>query len=76
MSYSVAGIDIHKKVLMVVIASGSDEVKEAAGEALEFKCRRFGSGHRERSHLVSWLQQHGVREVVIAYASHCTSVGR
>ena len=65
MSYSVAGIDIHKKVLMVVIASGSEEVKEAAGEALEFTCRRFGSGHRERSHLVSWLQQHGVREVVM-----------
>ena len=69
MSYSVAGIDIHKKVLMVVIATGSDQVKDAVGEALEFKCRRFGSGHRERMHLVSWLQQHGVREVVMESTS-------
>jgi transposase len=69
MPYSVAGIDIHKKVLMVVIATGSDEVKEAVGEGLEFQCRRFGSGHGERIHLVSWLQQHGVREVVMESTS-------
>lgn len=65
MSYSVAGIDIHKKVLMVVVATGRDEVTEAVGEALEFTCRRFGSGNRERNHLVSWLRQYNVREVVM-----------
>jgi hypothetical protein len=26
---------------------------------------RFGTGARERNHLVSWLQQHPVREVVL-----------
>ena len=65
MSYKVAGIDIHKKVLMVVVATAADEVADAAGEAIEFECRRFGAGASEREHLVSWLQEHRVREVVM-----------
>lgn len=65
MSYTVAGIDIHKKVLMVVVATAGDEVADAAGEALEFECRRFGTGASERKHLVSWLQARHVREVVM-----------
>lgn len=65
MSYKVAGIDIHKKVLMVVVASMADEVADAAGEAIEFECRRFGAGASERNHLVSWLQQQCVLEVVM-----------
>ena len=45
MSYTVAGIDIHKKVLMVVAATGGDEVADPAGEALTFKCRhQAGNG--------------------------------
>ena len=65
MSYKVAGIDIHKKVLMVVVASMADEVTDPAGEAVEFECRRFGTGASERNHLVSWLQQQSVIEVVM-----------
>jgi len=65
MSYTVAGIDIHKKVLMVVVAIAGDEVRDPAGEAIEFECRRFGTGAAERSHLVSWLREHGVTEVVM-----------
>jgi transposase len=65
MSYKVAGIDIHKKVLMVVVATAADEVADAAGEALEFECRRFGAGANERKHLVSWLQERKVSEVVM-----------
>jgi len=65
MSYTVAGIDIHKKVLMVVVAIAGDEVRDTAGEAIEFECRRFGTGAAERSHLVSWLREHGVTEVVM-----------
>jgi len=65
MSYRVAAIDIHKKVLMVVVASGADQVEDAAGEALEFECRRFGTGNAERRHVVSWLKERGVREVVM-----------
>jgi len=65
MSYRVAAIDIYKKVLMVVVATASDEVTDSTGEAIEFECRRFGTGASERKHLVSWLQEHEVREVVM-----------
>jgi transposase len=65
MSYRVAAIDIHKKVLMVVVATAAQEVEDATGEALEFECRRFGAGSGERKHLVAWLQARGVMEVVM-----------
>jgi transposase len=65
MSYRVAAIDIHKKVLMVVVATAANEVEDATGEALEFECRRFGAGSAEREHLVAWLQERGVTEVVM-----------
>lgn len=65
MTYKVAGIDIHKSMLMVVVAAIAAEAEDAAAEALEFDCRRFGAGHAERLHLVSWLQQRGVTEVVM-----------
>ena len=65
MSYRVAAIDIHKKVLMVVVATAAEQVEDAAGEALEFECRRFGAGTNERMHLVSWLRERGVTEVVM-----------
>jgi transposase len=64
-SYQVAAIDIHKKLLMVAIATVADQVEDATGEAIEFECRRFGTGAQERNHLVSWLQKHGVQEVVM-----------
>jgi transposase len=65
MAYRVAAIDIHKMVLIVAVATAADEVKDPAGEALEFECRRFGAGAQERAHLVAWLQQRGVAEVVM-----------
>jgi transposase len=65
MFYRVAGIDIHKSVLMVVVATAEAEVADAAGEALAFECRRFGTGASEREHLVAWLQERGVTEVVM-----------
>lgn len=65
MSYRVAAIDIHKRVLMVVVASVAEEVADATGAAMEFECRRLGTGASERNHLVAWLQQHQVREVVM-----------
>jgi len=65
MPYRVAAIDIHKKVRMVVVATAADEVEDATGEALEFQCRRFGAGHSERQHVVSWLREQGVSEVVM-----------
>lgn len=65
MSYRIAAVDIHKKVLMVVIVTAADQVKEPVGEALEFECRRFGTGASERKELVSWLREHAVMEVVM-----------
>jgi transposase len=54
----VAGIDVHKKVLMVGVADAGQMV-------LEFECRRFGATPRELNHLVAWLQERGVAEVVM-----------
>jgi transposase len=65
MPYTVAGIDIHKKVLMVVVAMAGEEAVDPAGEAIEFECRRFGTGAAERNHLVGWLREHHVTEVVM-----------
>ena len=65
MSYRVAAIDIHKQVLMVVVATVANEVADATGEAIEFECRRFGAGSSERQHVVSWLRERGVTEVVM-----------
>jgi transposase len=65
MSYKVAAIDIHKKVLMVVVATAANEVADATGEAIEFECRRFGAGSRDRMQVVSWLRERGVIEVVM-----------
>jgi len=43
MTYKIAGIDVHKKVLMVVVT-------DAAAEELEFESRRFGTTASEREH--------------------------
>jgi transposase len=48
-----------------VVATAASTVEDAAGEALEFECRRFGGGSSERRHIVSWLQERGVPEVVM-----------
>lgn len=58
MTYKVAGIDVHKKLLMVVVT-------DAAAEELTFESRRFGTGASEREHLVAWLQDRGVQQIVM-----------
>jgi len=60
MPFMIAGVDVHKRVLMVAVADGS----LAEGD-LEFQCRRFGTGAGELSHLAAWLTERGVREVVM-----------
>ncbi len=65
MSYKIAAIDIHKKVLMVVVASTQAEVADATGAAVEFQWQKFGAGADQRHQVVSWLQQHQVQEVVM-----------
>jgi hypothetical protein len=58
MGYIVAGIDIHKKVLMVVVTDAS------TGE-LRFKRFRCGTTAGEREVLLAWLQKHEVQELVM-----------
>jgi transposase len=57
MSHNIAGIDIHKKLLVVVIVD--------AGEPnVPLQSRRFGTGTAELSHLLAWLMHYEVREAV------------
>ena len=65
MFHKIAGIDVHKAVLMVVITTAGEEVADPLGEALEFKCRKFGTGASDRQELVRWLKEHNVHEVVM-----------
>lgn len=53
-----AGIDVHKKMLAVVI-------RRQSGEHLEYRNRKFGTTRTEIEHLSAWLQSEGVREVVM-----------
>jgi transposase len=54
----VAGIDVHKKMLAVVI-------RQERNGAIEYEKRKFGTTHSEIGHLAAWLQHGGVGEVVM-----------
>lgn len=60
MTYTVAGIDIHKKVLMVVVMK-----LEAGSAEMETQRRRFGTTTSELHSLGKWLQEQGVEEGVM-----------
>src|SRR5450759_1312572 len=63
----IAGIDVHKRVLMVVVGTVSGAVADDASqtpERIRFVQRKFGTTTSELLHLLAWLQQHGVQEVV------------
>jgi transposase len=53
-----AGLDVHKKMLAVV-------VRKLAEGRIEYLQRKFGTTKAEILHLVGWLQLHGVSEVVM-----------
>jgi len=53
-----AGIDVHKKMLAVV-------VRRSCGEQVEYQKRRFGTTRREIEHVAAWLRVQGVSEVVM-----------
>jgi transposase len=59
MSYRIAGIDVHKKMLAVVVAD-----VETSGE-YQFERRRFGSNPGELCALAEWLVAQEVEEVVM-----------
>src|SRR6202789_1192197 len=54
----VAGIDVHKRMLAVV-------VRRPAGEQVEYRKRKFGTTRREIQHLGAWAGVQGVGEVVM-----------
>ena len=57
-AYYVAGIDVHKKMLAVVIA-------DARETELHFECRRFGTTLSELRQLAAWLKERAVQEVAM-----------
>jgi transposase len=57
MSYKIAGIDLHKKVLMVVVIDAS--TPESIPE------RRFATMPSDLRRLLSWLREQGVVEAVM-----------
>jgi transposase len=59
MSYRIAGIDVHKKMLAVVIADVSGT------GPYEFQRRKFGARPSELQVLAQWLDQQEVEEVVM-----------
>jgi len=61
MSDIVAGIDVHKRVLIVAVGMAT-RIEE---EAVRFQSRRFGTTTSELLHLSAWLQEQGVQEVVM-----------
>jgi len=56
--YNIAGIDVHKRMLAVVIAN-------AAATELEFECRRFGTTVSEIRALSAWLKERSVQEAAM-----------
>jgi transposase len=57
-TYNLAGIDVHKRMLAVVIANARDT-------ELQFECRRFGTTTSDLRHLLAWLEERAVQEVVM-----------
>ena len=53
-----AGIDVHKKMLAVVVRRWSDE-------QVEYRKRQFGTTRSEIQHVEAWLRAQGVSEVVM-----------
>src|SRR2546425_9149845 len=58
MSYKIAGIDVHKKVLMVV-------VMDASTPDLKPERRRFATMPSDLRQLSTWLRERGVEEAVM-----------
>ena len=58
MPYNIAGIDVHKKMLAVVIA-------DRDAPKWSFEEWRFGTTTTELRSLAAWLQQHGVQAAVM-----------
>jgi transposase len=56
--YNIAGIDVHKRMLAVVVANAQDR-------ELEFECRKFGTTMSELRRLTDWLREQSVQEAAM-----------
>jgi transposase len=69
MTQRVAGIDVHKRVLMVVVGTLAEPQAEGTEGSepppIRFQNRRFGTTASELLHLAAWLRELGVSEVVM-----------
>jgi transposase len=59
MSYRIAGIDVHKRMLAVVVADVASE------GAYEFERRQFGTSPEQLCALAAWLSEQAVEEAVM-----------
>jgi hypothetical protein len=57
-TYHVAGIDVHKKMLAVVVVNARET-------ELQFECRRFGTTVSEVRALSAWLKERDVQEAAM-----------
>jgi transposase len=66
MNQVIAGIDVHKRMLMVAVGVSSRmESEEGVAQAIDFESRRFGTSAAELLHLIAWLKDRGVGEAVM-----------
>ena len=65
-----AGLDVHKASVVACVLALQE------GSRVEEQVRRFGTMTEDLRELAAWLNSQQVERVAIAYASHCTSVGR
>jgi transposase len=65
MSYRIAGIDVHKKKLAVVVADVEVE------EEYQFERRWYGSNPEQLQLLAEWLNEQQVEEVVMESTAQC-----
>ena len=64
-----AGLDVHATTVVAC-------ARVAAGGTVAYHHRTVSTTTRGLLELADWLAAHGCTHVVIAYASHCTSLGR
>jgi hypothetical protein len=69
MSYRIAGIDVHKKMLAVVVSNVEVESE------FQFERRMFGSNPEQLRSLAAWLLEQEVEEVVMESTAHGNPCG-
>ena len=64
-----AGLDVHQRTVVAC-------ARIAMGSTVQHDVGTFGTATGDLLALTDWLTAHECTQVAIAYASHCTSLGR